>query len=34
LLSLTGDIDLRNVSKLTTQLNVPGGEQLKKASKK
>ena len=34
LLSRTGDIDLRNVSKLTTQLNVPGGEQLKKASKK
>ena len=33
LLSLTGDIDLRNVSKLTTQLNLPGGEQLKKASK-
>ena len=34
LLSLTGDIDLRQVSKLTTQLNVPGGEQLKKATKK
>ena len=34
LLSLTGDIDLREVSKLTNQLNVPGGEQLKKASKK
>ena len=33
LLSLTGDIDLRNVSKLTSQLNVPGGDQLKKASK-
>ena len=31
LLSLTGDIDLRQVSKLTSQLNVPGGEQLKKA---
>jgi len=34
LLSLTGDIDLREVSRLTNQLNVPGGEQLKKASKK
>ena len=34
LLSLTGDIDLRKVSELTTQLNVPGGDQLKKASKK
>ena len=33
LLSLTGDIDLRKVSELTTQLNVPGGDQLKKASK-
>ena len=33
LLSLTGDIDLREVSKLTSKLNVPGGEQLKKASK-
>ena len=34
LLSLTGDIDLRQVSKLTNQLNVPGGDQLKKATKK
>lgn len=34
LLSLTGDIDLRQVSRLTNQLNVPGGEQLKKATKK
>ena len=33
LLSLTGDIDLRQVSKLTSQLNVPGGDQLKKATK-
>ena len=33
LLSLTGDIDLRQVSKLTNQLNVPGGDQLKKATK-
>lgn len=33
LLTLMGDIDLRKVSELTNQLNVPGGEQLKKASK-
>lgn len=34
LLSLTGDIDLREISKLTSKLNVPGGEHLKKANKK
>ncbi|MBR9915060.1 MAG: DUF4252 domain-containing protein [Algicola sp.] len=34
LLSLTGDIDLRQISKLTSQMNMPGGEQLKKAGKK
>ena len=33
LLSLVGDIDLRKVSELTNQLKVPGGDQLKKASK-
>jgi len=33
LLSLTGDIDLRQISKLTNQMNVPGGEQLNKANK-
>lgn len=33
LLSLTGDIDLRQISKLTTQMNLPGGDQLKKAGK-
>ena len=33
LLSLKGDIDLREVSKLTAKLNVPGGELLKKATK-
>lgn len=33
LLTLTGDIDLRQISKLTSQMNMPGGEQLKKASK-
>jgi len=34
LLSLTGDIDLRQVSKLTNKMNVPGGKQLEKAEKK
>ena len=33
LLSLTGDIDLRQISKLTNQMNMPGGDQLKKADK-
>jgi hypothetical protein len=33
LLSLNGDIDLRTLAVLTDQLNVPGGEQLEKASK-
>ncbi|MEO6348333.1 MAG: DUF4252 domain-containing protein [Aquaticitalea sp.] len=32
-LSLTGDIDLRQISKMTEKMNVPGGEQLNKASK-
>lgn len=32
-LSLTGDIDLRQVSKMTEKMNVPGGEQLNKAAK-
>jgi hypothetical protein len=34
LLSLTGDIDLRQVSKITNQMDIPGGEQLKKAGDK
>ena len=34
LLSLTGDIDLRQVAKLTEKMDLPGGEQLGKASKK
>jgi hypothetical protein len=34
LLSLTGDIDLRQVSKLTNKMNVPGGNQLKKVGDK
>ena len=33
LLSLKGNIDLREVSKLTAKLNVPGGELLKNATK-
>ena len=33
LLSLVGDIDLRMVSELTNKLNIPGGDQLKKATK-
>lgn len=34
LLSLTGDIDLKQISKLTKEMNIPGGEHLKKAEKK
>ena len=34
LLSLTGDIDLRQISKLTNKMNVPGGDQLKKVGEK
>jgi hypothetical protein len=34
ILSLKGDIDLRQISKLTNQMNMPGGEQLKKVNKK
>ena len=34
LLSLKGDIDLREVSNLTSKLNVPGGDLLKNADKK
>ena len=31
--SILGDIDLRQISKLTSQMNIPGGEQLEKAGK-
>ncbi len=34
LLSLTGNIDLRQVAKLTEKMDLPGGDQLGKASKK
>jgi len=30
---LTGDIDLKQISKLTEKMNLPGGEHLKKANK-
>lgn len=32
-MTLTGDIDLRQVSKIANQMDIPGGEQLKKATK-
>lgn len=34
IITLTGDIDLRQVSKITNSMNLPGGDQLKKAGKK
>lgn len=34
LLTLTGDIDLKQISKLTKQMEIPGGEQLEKAGDK
>ena len=34
LLTLTGDIDLRQVSKLANSMDMPGGDQLKKAGEK
>lgn len=34
LLSLTGDFDLKKVSKLTKEMNIPGGDHLKKVEKK
>jgi hypothetical protein len=30
---LTGDIDLKQISKLTNQMDIPGGNQLEKAGK-
>ena len=32
--SLTGDIDLNQISKLTSKMDIPGGEHLKNAGKK
>ena len=34
ILSLTGDIDLRQISKITNKMDVPGGDNLKKAGEK
>ncbi len=34
LLTLTGDFDLKKVSKLTKEMNIPGGDHLKKVEKK
>lgn len=34
IVSLTGNFDLNNISALVDKMNLPGGEQLKKASKK
>lgn len=33
-MSITGDIDLKKISKLTKELNIPGGEHLEKQNKK
>lgn len=33
IVSIVGDIDLREISKITSSMNIPGGEHLKKASK-
>ena len=33
-MSITGDIDLKRISKLTKELNIPGGEHLEKQNKK
>ncbi len=34
LMSLSGDIDLRQIGRLTEQMDLPGGKQLKNATKK
>ena len=34
LITITGDIDLRQISKLTNSMDLPGGDQLEKAGKK
>lgn len=33
IISLTGEIDLKQIAKLTDEMNLPGGEHLKKANK-
>jgi len=34
IVSIVGDIDLREISKITNKMNIPGGEHLKKAGDK
>jgi len=34
IVSILGDIDLREISKITNKMNIPGGEHLKKAGQK
>jgi HD superfamily phosphohydrolase len=34
IISLTGEIDLKQISKLTEKMNLPGGEHLERANKK
>jgi hypothetical protein len=34
IVSLSGNIDLNKIGELTEKMNIPGGEQVKKASKK
>ena len=34
IVSITGDVDLREISKITSKMNIPGGKQLEKAAKK
>lgn len=34
IVSIAGDIDLREISKITSGMNIPGGEQLEKVNKK
>ena len=34
IVSILGDIDLREISKITSKMNIPGGEHLKKAGDK
>ena len=34
IMTLTGDVDLRQISKIASQFDMPGGDQLKKAGKK
>jgi hypothetical protein len=34
IVSIVGDIDLKQISKITSKMNLPGGEHLDKAGKK